>query len=333
MGDKQRVQYIDIYRGIGITLMVMGHVGIWGTYDYWIHGFHMPMFFFIAGYLYQDHADMRRYMISKVRTLLIPYLCYGLLAYIVYLVLGLGTVITPLIHLITINTTGLPIVGALWFLTALLLMYVIYLFVEHLTISCAAKTCIYYALAMIGCLETRIFPVRLPLALGPALVGVGMFHTARLIRDSKGLVHRAVNVSSPLILFAWMIVDTVCIMVSPEINLRNGSYPNVIMFWINAVSSSLLLLNLSRELWRRTGNCKLLRLLNQELEYIGRNSIVYVCMNQLVLYMLSYVWDISGYSLAVRSVIKLSRFLIAMLILRLWSVLVNRSWLRITIGK
>lgn len=333
MSDGKRIQYVDIYRGIGILLMVLGHVGIWGTYDYWIHAFHMPMFFFIAGYLYHEHADYLIYILSKARSLLVPYVCYGLLAYAVYLMLQLGDAVSPLIHLFTINTTGVALAGAIWFLTALLWVYVIYLAIDRAPFASWLKTVICYTLAIIGCLETRIIPLRLPLSLGPALVGIGLFHTARLMRDSSGRIHRLLMISSPIKLVVWIIVDTILIYASPEINMRTGSYPNIPMFWINAISSCLLLLNICREYCSRTESNRFLQLLNREIEYIGRNSIIYVCLNLLILYLLDYAWGISGYGLAVRSIIKLTRVLIALVSMRLWSELVNRTWLRVTIGK
>ena len=39
------MKYIDILRGIGIIIMVSGHIGFGGKFDRYIHTFHMPLFF------------------------------------------------------------------------------------------------------------------------------------------------------------------------------------------------------------------------------------------------------------------------------------------------
>lgn len=44
---KKRIAYIDILRGIGILLMVMGHVGFGSRFSHYIHAFHMPLFFVV----------------------------------------------------------------------------------------------------------------------------------------------------------------------------------------------------------------------------------------------------------------------------------------------
>lgn len=41
-----RIDWIDIAKGIGIFLMVMGHTSIPKLGGHWIYSFHMPLFFF-----------------------------------------------------------------------------------------------------------------------------------------------------------------------------------------------------------------------------------------------------------------------------------------------
>lgn len=53
MAEIKRLDEIDILKAIGIILMVMGHIGFGSIFDYWIHAFHMPMFYLISGFLYK----------------------------------------------------------------------------------------------------------------------------------------------------------------------------------------------------------------------------------------------------------------------------------------
>ena len=43
----------DILKGLGILLMIMGHVGFGELFSKYIHAFHMPLFFLISGYFYK----------------------------------------------------------------------------------------------------------------------------------------------------------------------------------------------------------------------------------------------------------------------------------------
>ena len=94
MSDK-KIQYISFLQIIGPLFVVLGHSlnglecsGIWYTFSkQWIYIFHMPLFFFISGYLlsFKDYLHGRSYkelVISKVKRLLFPYLFWNLLFYI-----------------------------------------------------------------------------------------------------------------------------------------------------------------------------------------------------------------------------------------------------------
>lgn len=48
---RHRVHWIDVLKGIGIFLVIMGHT-IKDTYVYnWIYSFHMPLFFSYQAFL------------------------------------------------------------------------------------------------------------------------------------------------------------------------------------------------------------------------------------------------------------------------------------------
>ena len=113
-----RLEYIDILKGIGIILMIMGHIGFSGIFDFYIHAFNMPL----SGYLYKTKSE-KKYkdvVMGKLKSLIIPYLFFGILHYLIYLILnGSRDFLNPLYHLFFMNNEGLPIAGALWFLTAM----------------------------------------------------------------------------------------------------------------------------------------------------------------------------------------------------------------------
>lgn len=71
---RTRLAWIDALKGIGIVCVVLGHVVLpISRYIYW---FHMPLFFFVSGYLYRPGAGWRDFIDKRVRRLIIPYLCF-----------------------------------------------------------------------------------------------------------------------------------------------------------------------------------------------------------------------------------------------------------------
>lgn len=46
-----RVESIDVLKGIGILFMVLGHMHFSVIFIHYVYAFHMPLFFLISGYL------------------------------------------------------------------------------------------------------------------------------------------------------------------------------------------------------------------------------------------------------------------------------------------
>ena len=80
---KTREHFVDVAKGIGILLVIFHHcIARSGTEDVamnwlarYILSFHMPMFFFLSGYLYRRDETVT-YFAGKVRGLLIPVIAF-----------------------------------------------------------------------------------------------------------------------------------------------------------------------------------------------------------------------------------------------------------------
>ena len=76
---KVRDRSFDILKGIGIMIMIMGHV-TWGgdsELNIWYHSFHMPLFYIISGYFFKE-TDFLGLIRKRLKSLLIPYTFWGL---------------------------------------------------------------------------------------------------------------------------------------------------------------------------------------------------------------------------------------------------------------
>jgi len=74
---SKRIEYIDIARGIGILLVVMGHndFAVISPFAYQvIYSFHMPLFFFLSGYFLKTAIPFFDFLKKRFNSLLKPYL-------------------------------------------------------------------------------------------------------------------------------------------------------------------------------------------------------------------------------------------------------------------
>lgn len=76
--EKSRIAWLDVFKGIGIILVVFGHVYVNNIASNWIYSFHMPLFFFATGYTYKKRG-IKSDIIRKAKLLLIPYFSFGII--------------------------------------------------------------------------------------------------------------------------------------------------------------------------------------------------------------------------------------------------------------
>lgn len=74
-----RLPYLDIAKGIGIIFVVLGHCSSRLT-NYWMYGFHVPLFFVISGLLFDlSKYDKITFLKKRCKSLLIPLLFWDIL--------------------------------------------------------------------------------------------------------------------------------------------------------------------------------------------------------------------------------------------------------------
>ncbi len=75
---SQRINWIDCWKGLAIVIFVAGHTLDLKIAKY-IFWFHMPLFFFISGYLYKENYDYLSFFKKKFFHLIVPYISFLIL--------------------------------------------------------------------------------------------------------------------------------------------------------------------------------------------------------------------------------------------------------------
>ena len=110
MNQKKRVIYLDMAKGVGILLMIAGHlIGALQGIDnkpyfapayQFITSFHMPLFFILSGILLfltgEENKEMGVIVRRKARSLMLPYASFSL----IYMVMkGKLTIVYFFLHI------------------------------------------------------------------------------------------------------------------------------------------------------------------------------------------------------------------------------------------
>ena len=146
---KERDAYIDLCRATAFVLVVLHHSGI-GRLGKYILGFHMPVFFIIAGLtfnvIHAENRDVKLFSIKRFRQLVVPYFEFELLNLGLTWLLeaaSIGSYHAPLLPaaksiLLCINNSAyIGISLRLWFLPCMALSSIV--FVAILSLAKAGK--------------------------------------------------------------------------------------------------------------------------------------------------------------------------------------------------
>ncbi|WP_418214677.1 acyltransferase family protein [Bacteroides difficilis] len=89
MEDRNHI--IDTAKGYGMILVIAGHLFTYGSYPFnFIFSFHMPLFFFLSGFLFTlEKYPNSRYLFKKIfRTMIATYLFFIIIGFFLYAVSG-----------------------------------------------------------------------------------------------------------------------------------------------------------------------------------------------------------------------------------------------------
>lgn len=178
MGSK-RLDWIDIAKGIAITLVIVGHtVPNPSPLRHAIFSFHMPVFFILAGYTFRP-KPWRELLSGSVSRLLVPYVVLALAWQVPTFLMSSAPLTSGtlaggfemLVFASGVDVPGLGVtaVGMAWFLAALftsrLLFNVLVRLFDGRDVRVVWQGVICAAIAFCGLSVSRYFGVYLPLDL------------------------------------------------------------------------------------------------------------------------------------------------------------------------
>lgn len=145
MQSNRRDAKIDIIKGIGICLMVLGHSGC--PITHFIYLFHMPIFFIASGYVfnqaYTENANtMKTLIYKKIKSLWLPYAIVSIIYVALWnLFVKLGFynenpmtfsgIIKECSKIFVFKLVGGYMPSAFWFIRCLFITTVIYAFIDY----------------------------------------------------------------------------------------------------------------------------------------------------------------------------------------------------------
>jgi len=133
--SKDRLNWIDIAKGLGILFVMIGHSRLSiGTAI--VYYFHMPLFFFLSGYVFSgEKYDSKTFIKNRAKRLMVPYYVYGFIMLICKVIdmagwfdfdlsrVDSGTVMDNVVRYVIQERFG-----TLWYITSIFFMTIVFYF-------------------------------------------------------------------------------------------------------------------------------------------------------------------------------------------------------------
>lgn len=282
-GASNRLDYIDIAKGIGICLVVLGHTTILETggigkyvHDF-VYLFHMPLFFLISGFLYHHKEDMpvKEYLKGKFHTLGVPFLIFWIVPCI-YRVAFKGESAICFFRWMWQEQFDC---WAIWFLYTLIIVSVLYKYFYR-----RIRKISIWGFLIVGLIIFTFRIFHFYLLIDTALFGMIYYHIGHLYQHSK--VDFKKSLTGIICLFLMMVAKNSRDYLSySSINYRgfwfgNNDFVSTIVF---ALIGSLCVVWISQYLVEKNFIRKLL-------SNLGKNSIVIVCTHVQIMYLVDFLF-------------------------------------------
>jgi acyltransferase len=235
-----RYSFIDNAKAIGIVLVVLGHSrGLPEALSHLIFGFHVPLFFFISGFLIKPEKLKERVGSNArkiLRSLGLPYLLFFALAWLYWLTtrnIGGKALLSagrawygPLAGLFSGLESNLYIDPPLWFFPCLIMTVIVYQ-ASRKFLSLKISTGLFVALAFVLAI---IWPLsspsaRLPLGLDNMWIALAFYAMGQYLRVENALIttYRSRGVLAVVFLIAFSLL-AYAVTLTGRVDLANMQF-------------------------------------------------------------------------------------------------------------
>lgn len=149
---RERVQWVDTAKFFGIFAIYLGHFGYAAGKSYsFVFSYHVAFFFLLSGCMsnYDKETNLGRFFVKKIKSIMIPFWMFSVVSIVIHVIQndsGLKSIKDMLIVVAKGNIRNSFVASALWFLSCLFLMEIIFKLLKYLQnkwLICLICLCMY----------------------------------------------------------------------------------------------------------------------------------------------------------------------------------------------
>ena len=300
----ERDNTLDVMKGLGIILVIIGHISQNIALNQVIYTFHMPLFFFASGFALffslRKKENFKKFFSKKFFSIIIPYAIFSLIFLIYWIILerrfrepSSASVLSIFLNIFISKADAqlYPTNAVLWFLPCLFSSLIISYFLINNFKKKYILISVFIFIAGFALASNKIF---IPFALETAMIAqlfVALGYNFKLLDISNKLNNKFLNYI--IFLFLLFLLLIIC-KVNGPVNMLSHNYNNPIYFIVGALSGIGIIYYFASFI-----NSKIK--LKTCLTYLGQSSlnlmILHEPVKRILIKLVSIIFGISQYIL------------------------------------
>lgn len=273
MLTNERIEWVDISKGIGIILVLIGHISQNMNINKPIYAFHMPLFFIISGFLFY-RKDKKTINYKRI---LIPYFIFSILTFAYWAIVERhirqqeNSIIWQAINIFygAGGPSNYVFNVPLWFIPCYLVTEVVFKYISM--IKKEKNLCIILIIcSIIGWIIPQFIDFRLLLGIDTMFTsiffyGLGYFFSSKyLIIKTKIKKNRYTYY---IIISILSIIFAITYNLNIEVDMNNLTFGNYFLYYISAISGSFVIILLAHKIKSKI------------ITWIGKNTMIIMCIH------------------------------------------------------
>lgn len=296
--NKDRIEYIDIAKGIGMLAVIFGHIMLSGNGFVLAYAFDMPLFIFLSGLVFnkEKYPKFKTFVISRSKSLLLPYVIFSVVTWALWAALSYVThkdvisYFNPLLQTVIAQGSGQYFVHnyPLWFPTFLFLLEIIYYFVCKTPKIINTIICILLAVVGFFMIQPNDFFdfTLLPWSIEAVLRAIIFYALGNMFTSKFGTqkISAFINGKKVIAFIVWITstaLFVICAIYNGAVSIGSNIYgKSNILFYIVSVFGiiSAILCSAFLEYINKRHSFKALSFI----KWIGRNSFFFMAIHKPV---------------------------------------------------
>lgn len=241
-----RNKQIDVLKGIGAILVVIGHI-VTGNIKVVIYAFHMPLFFFLSGYVFSNKKKFREYFITNVKSLLIPFFIFNIISLLFNIDYIHNNSFSNILDNIFYFNSSVAWNSSLWFFVVLFFTKIIFYTLNKLCNSTKKLGIFIAVLLAIGIVIIK-YNIWLPFGLKIVPFSLTFMYIGYIAKKVELLEKINLNFKSITLCIILTVIFIISSLYNERVNMSTNIYNNYFLYFFNALCGIYILLIISKPL-------------------------------------------------------------------------------------